>query len=329
MSKICDCEGADRAYVIINPDSPDRKEVLSLSPPICHEEETTNNLVYWGNGTETLGEYSAPKDVAIATPNCGETSSLILVDWGNGDIDELTGEKWISSSIPRARAKAAGFNFSRSGCDLVEIFINFSPYDPAKTYSITFSLFGGGQQSCGGTASQYRVLREDGVDINARIYYQEHTFRGSLVANSSLFYSVQALFAFNHVPVFEVLPPLKRVTSIESGEFSERATNVSPIISTSSPTFSIDITYADNTTEDFPLDSCPEWVRVKGLTKLIISDIGGILQEFSPYNGDPIKLQCGDRQCPPETCCNPCEGSALNCCYDENGKLIDSFTRRS
>ena len=45
MSKVCDCNGFEKAYLTINPDSVDRKEILSLNPPICREEKQNLLLV--------------------------------------------------------------------------------------------------------------------------------------------------------------------------------------------------------------------------------------------------------------------------------------------
>ena len=41
MSKVCDCHDSDKAYAIINPDSVNREEILSLNPPICREIKQT------------------------------------------------------------------------------------------------------------------------------------------------------------------------------------------------------------------------------------------------------------------------------------------------
>ena len=52
----CDCSGASRAYVIVNPNSVNRREILSLNPPICHDVKTKGLLI---NGSP----WTAPKEI--------------------------------------------------------------------------------------------------------------------------------------------------------------------------------------------------------------------------------------------------------------------------
>lgn len=265
MSKICDCEGADRAYVIINPDSPDRKEVLSLNPPICRDQV--------------------------------QEAEEIRVDWGNGDIDILLGSTWkleyqqwiyffrgISSTKYALNRSAwssspsfvlGGYGFSRDFVPLYEAFgYSSSPLTPPPS-------------------------QRDNANFMPSAFFDGRRIYSYACSNPEL--GSFGLYAIRD-------PNAISSNLLASGISCRVVTDLA------------DTSYRDRDT--------PPDVSFAGGEFLVITDNGGELFRI-PLNNQQIDVQCGDRQCPPETCCNPCEGSALNCCYDENGKLIDSFIRRS
>ena len=242
MSIVCDCSGDEKAYLIINPDSVDRQEILSLNPPICYEIKQTLFI----DGEPFIAEQPlAPDNPYIVGPYEEEGTNAGWIKWEN-------------------------YYFGYSSGYI------FRPYNINVYESGRYRIYGFG-------VAYYSRGR-----LICRLYST-----GRELTNSGRSYVIQPA---------DVTPDC------------------------TSDKCSLTINYLDGSTFNYGEVPCD--VTVTQTNKLEISDNSGILKTIDLYGGEPLAFQCGERECPPETCCNPCEGSALNCCYDDAGRLIDSFVRR-
>ncbi|AFY39901.1 hypothetical protein Lepto7376_3725 [[Leptolyngbya] sp. PCC 7376] len=249
MTKVCDCENAEKAYLIINPDSPDRQEILSLNPPICREIKTILSI----DGDVFIGSQALD-------PNNPYTVGIFEPEGTTGG--------WVKWSV---------YYFG------LAIGYVYKPKHVNVVINGRYHIFGEG--SWDGRYCRF------GAAAAAGGTYPGY---GHSMTNAGRPYTIEPA---GFIP--DCTPEVCGLT----------------------------INYLDGSTFDYGEVPCD--VDITKFETLEISDNSGILKTIDPYGGEPLAFQCGDRECPPETCCNPCAGSALNCCYDENGRLIDSFIRRT
>ena len=248
MSNVCDCIEEEKAYLIINPDSVDKQEILSLNPPICYEEKSILSI---------NGEMFAP----------GQTLNPSNPYTVGPYEEEGTTGGWIRWSVYYF-GFASGYIYKPTHINVV---IN-------NRYHIFGEMaYGGGR--CW-PAPPFGT---------AYAGYSGRSFTNS-----------------------------GRPYSIEPADFIP---NCSP------NACGLTLNYLDSSTFNYGEVPCD--VEISQSQRLEISDNSGILKTIDPYAGATLAFRCGERECPPETCCKPCTGSALNCCYDDAGKLIDSFVRRA
>ena len=263
MTKVCGCGESEKAYAIINPDSVDRKEILSLNPPICYQIR----------------------------------SNALLID---GDI--LIGNKELAPVAPYSLVQDSSLNthFSGGQCEGQTYFVFLYSIVGTSNFSDLVIV----QGKILGTTINWNGTPEDPRPFGIlHVSPQANAPDGQIIRGRNI-----NLTDFGIEGVFSQTPD-------HCGD-PEPAGGCTLILN-----------YFDSTTTSQSFaNTCPE--SIIPINNLEIIDSSGVLYNFAPYEGDVIRLQCDVRQCPPETCCNPCAGSAFNCCYDENGTLIDSFIRR-
>ncbi|QCS50309.1 hypothetical protein FEK30_13250 [Picosynechococcus sp. PCC 11901] len=319
----CDCSGASRAYVIVNPNSVNRREILSLNPPICHDAKTKGLLI---NGSP----WTAPKEIQSWTPE--QQQGGIRVDWGGGDVDILTGETWESAAWIEAIgsfSQAMSSAYNPPECGAIQ----------CKSGTIGFRFFGelsGGLTPIRGNRVSnpycgnhwYWTYENAGVVVSFTDWikyspcdtrnYPEKAWNVGNPGWVQVYMSVGG---------FSLSPYGWKITS-NTGDSSTRGGHPDPPdVSLLNGDCILTITFVDNTTQDLTYDECP---TVEPLQCLEISDQGGVLADICPYNGEQIAFQCDERKCPPETCCELECGGGRVCCYGPNsGTAIDSFIRRT
>ena len=323
MSKVCDCEGSDKAYLIINPGSVNRQEILSLNPPICREPKEIGLSI---NGTIfPVQEELDPVSPYTLIPQDGG----LEVDWGGGDIDILDGETATVEAVNNWVVVSRGGwsdNHGGNGCSSgvkISDLVIFRPF----LYALSGFTNQLGSVVVPDKFQFLSVRSNDAVLASASAgdtmgctkFHLGGCHFGQVFVNgagpfNSGFLKVEYLFEGY------------RVTS-NTGDVSERETSTPPDVALVTEGCILTINHLSGSTFNYGQVPCNS--QIFPVSGLEISDLSGVLFSFVPYNGEPFEINCEERQCPPETCCNPCEGSALNCCYDENGRLIDSFIRRT
>ena len=261
MSRVCDCSDSEKAYLIINPESVDRQEILSLNPPICRDV--------------------IPKALSIN----GEILVFNQEIDANNPFSLLPTEGTIpAGNWYRIRGFVKRSNGTTAGVTSSVIFFNpvGQPFIEGNRIRGTAQTTTTNEASFCPTISSTQITR---TGINASF---------GVDATKSPFWVLDRV--------------CDAVNWLDEG---------CPLV----------LNYADGNTFDYGQIPCDASISL--IDVLEISDNSGILTTIAPFNNQSFVFQCGERECPPETCCNPCEGSALNCCYDENGKLIDSFVRRT
>ncbi|AFY39885.1 hypothetical protein Lepto7376_3709 [[Leptolyngbya] sp. PCC 7376] len=324
MTKICDCENAEKAYLIINPDSPNRQEILSLDPPICRDIGTSGLLV---NDIEVLREKELDSDhpyrllsgsISYEKQTTGETIEVLGAKSFRLSLDKTLKTFLMPSSCQGiVNAESYGYllgdnysfsyTYAGSGHGTNRWFTFVTEEDITRPFSIDYDRFfttPNRPSSCPTRLSFYNGTFP--VDFDKRAYSSHSHNYGNMPHNP----------LFQEYPVWEFFDEGGLLIMYEHDIIGSPASAGCELI----------FYYADGTTETLTYEECP---NVSVLKCLEVSDQGGILTKICPYDGADPLFQCGDRQCPPETCCNPCAGSALNCCYDEQGRLIDSFVRRT
>lgn len=420
MTKICDCADAAKAYFILNPDSVNREEILSLNPPLCYEER--NNALSIDGVIKTFSKEILSTQ---SIPQNGEDQSvsylIMLSNWFMGGNEygaysgsffypkrlKLTDLIYVSSSffsdkIIVAMVGAPSYPYPYYGyvaaefADLsgAKFYVLIAQTSPINAYfnintltikdvtndwvyyqnrysegsvfnlgqSFSYSLsnwnssgtefggFGGSFSSPEPCSVEDLIVFRGGYSGGASIFYNAMAVYGYPVSaygylgillrgqnTSQLYLAVISQFVYSFsINTFTLTSSIIHhqapwndgghgtiLNPISNGLTNYEGNKNNPTIGNGCI---LRINYTDSTKTELFYPQCPTVTTVKNLE---VSDLSGVLKDFTNYKGDPFVVQCGDRQCPPETCCNPCEGSALNCCYDENGKLIDSFIRRT
>lgn len=304
--KICGCEDAEKGYVILNPDSPDRREILSLNPPVCHEIISKSLDI---DGVI----YTFKKKIRDWTTT--PLPSRLRVDWGVLGVDLIDGSAYSRTSSIVWKS--------------VKIFDKPAPQDYGTAqgayefHPIAGKDLWGCWEYGGGNFYPFLSISSIGIGV---AYYMS----GGQGWVAMYYLNGQGQSGANPdtvgVSIRERANEIK-ITS-NAGGISSRTTSTDPIISVIDGNCGLVVDFADNTQSSLiEFSQCPQ--NIKKIETLEVSDTAGILEEITPAPIGEIAFQCGERECPPETCCNPCEGSALNCCYDGNGRLIDSFIRRT
>ncbi|WP_152550973.1 hypothetical protein [Picosynechococcus sp. NKBG042902] len=309
----CDCSGADKAYVIVNPNSVNRREILSLNPPICHDVKTKGLLI---NGQPFTGW----GEIQSWTTEL-QSGSGIEVDWGGGDIDILPGETWGISSFGLYSVTISAYGGSQTATTPNVISSAGSFGRTALSISQLCALDApiisgnvGTLRACDNCArfnisSQWMITTDGGIARTTSGAY--------LGANCN-----------NGIPsISAVLTSSSTKVTTNTGATSTRQTTSNPLVSLQPGDCILTITYTDGKTQTLTYPECP---TVEPLQCLEVSDQGGVLDDICPYNGEQIAFQCDERKCPPETCCELECGGGRVCCYGPNsGTAIDSFIRRT
>lgn len=259
-----------------------------------------DRLVIWGTGNNTEGRYLASKDVSGAA--IAQSGGGILVDWGAGDTEVLTGQTWDTSQ--------------QDGTHIV------SGVSPGSCPSWFKRPSGGGGYAC-------RAIPRTGVVLGSTVFrnsapypsvfttgFEETDCLPRTPGASNLYYvagssnegNFSYLFTWSNTacsPIFNLvsLTPvvLSYTVTTNTGETSTRNSPASvPSISLIPNSCAIAITFADGTSKEIPLESCPDWIQTK------------------PLNS-----------CPDGTV-KECQHGATVCCYgcvDGRLTLIDSFNK--
>lgn len=346
----CDCEGSDRAYLIVNPGSPDRREILSLNPPICHDTKTKALLI---NGQ--LQIFS--KEILNTSLSGGGSGGGVQVDWGGDDVDILPGSTWTSTPSTISDwffgtlfegsfgsyhanwtqvnpgspgALAAGQRNIKAVCGPPRC---GEPSLPALT---TAPFYNSGNKPfsvevVGATSTQVRTCTVNPTTSctfitrgGLKVTYDGVVVRNDTNATPQAFTPIRILKVTRRAATGNTW-----TVTTNAGATSVRAQqNEAEISLLDAQPCKLTITFTDNTIQEIEYgEECPTVTPVECLE---VSDLGGILEEICPYNGGPIAFSCQERKCPPETCCElDCEGGRV-CCYGpDSGAAIDSFIRRT
>lgn len=254
-----------------------------------------DRLVLWSGG----GRYVASKDVATAQKT--EIPGGVLVDWGGGDTETLTGGTWTISDSDFLEEIPVG---AYTGAGRVQLFSGGSPslyFDFEGSISFLSSCVNGG----------FYVFKVSGgwVSRNGGAFWgcgsPQYAYNK---ADTRLFKrcappQIEGGYNFSDSSGglgsrITVNTCGKKVTT-DTGAISERDSDSNPNVSLLAGNCAIAVTFADNTTLDIPLGYCPDWVKVM------------------PANS-----------CPPDTC-HECVHDEQKCCYslanDNTLKLIDRF----
>ena len=340
----CDCEGSDRAYVIVNSGSPDRREILSLNPPICHDTKTKALLI---NGQ--LQTFS--KEIINTSLSGGGSGGGVRVDWGNGDVDILSGETWnVSATRPGAWfLKTRAYAVFSNVCRCTSFLYTFAP----TVVGLRFNAGPAGAGSCDPwpveAIPQTATVASD-PNIQPTVTFTSSSIslqctnagvaQPNNIGTATVTWSNGVTLTANNVPQNPILGPNPTpyyltqtnntyTVTTNTGQVSQRTQRLRPIIDLleADPCI-LTITFDDNTTQEIEYgEECPD---VSPIQCLEVTDQGGVLADICPYKGEPIAFSCDERKCPPETCCELDCGGGRVCCYGpDSGAAIDSFIRRT
>ncbi|WP_148293463.1 hypothetical protein [Picosynechococcus sp. NKBG15041c] len=318
----CDCEGSDRAYLIVNPSSLDRREILSLNPPICHDTKTKALLI---NGQ--LQTFS--KEILSTSLSGGSSGGGVRVDWGGGDVDILPGETWGRQTNTSNQTIATGglsYNLKlqlsscQSGSNVVDLsVVNQAALDSSGFVNSTGTMtINPGYKVSGGGSNPFSLTGPG--TITCQRFHKHNCEWGRISLNGGAFRNAGSATVSGSVTT-------KTITT-NTGASSSRNTNIDPDVSLLPDPCVLTIAFTDNTTKEIEYgETCPD---VSPIQCLEVTDQGGVLADICPYKGEPIAFSCDERKCPPETCCElDCEGGRV-CCYGpDSGAAIDSFIRRT
>ncbi|NJN74226.1 MAG: hypothetical protein HC799_16200 [Limnothrix sp. RL_2_0] len=240
------------------------------------------DIVYWGNGDLTEGEYEAPKDVSSAA-----IAKQTTVAWNGGIGDSLTGiadptvvlgEKVFEIEYDRWRAGTfrghwiVGWQLSAAELPIGGISMETS--SPSRNTSISkvesYSSVGGSPStvypkntwSRSNPSQNWRFTLNSGIVAGHRFVEASRSDLRNWTAQN-----VQQRLLN------------KYLVETDSGQSVSRFSISAPNIFSQC---AIAITYADNTSKEIPLSSCPEWVRVRS-------------DEECPEN--TCRIDCGDHYC--------------------------------
>jgi len=275
-----------------------------------------DRLVIWGNGSQVLGRYNASKDVASAA--IAQLPGGIKVDWGPLGVDVIPGDDW---SITNTENQATGYSFyganwRMNGNDFGAWGDSFSY---GKRLGVNGVRYAANSFFLGKTVlrifpplslneSVYGYVGIEFFDSAGNLYYwiiartfpqnAPWTIFGMSVSIGGL--SVISQNLSNGQTPAVMNPPVYLIVTSNTGASSQRQTTLSPSVSILPAGCEIALTFADNSTKQIPLDSCPEWVQLKA-----------------------------PNACPDGTI-KQCDHGATTCCYAcVNGRLtlIDSFNK--
>lgn len=249
------------------------------------------DIVYWGNGDQTLGEYSAPKDVAIAERNCesslswdsgqvsGQNATYSLKEpcikasfisncvpnrqntntWNYVFMSQTLG-RWLNSSDVLGTVGLSGSCFQSSPYGLIVNGVNYGRN--GNDYVKFFSTYGNGDPFTDGDGDPYIGGQKHSSLSPTRGGVSLSLIEGKIIISGA-------------------------DDPSEDGEFNL----IDPSSIQSEDIKAIAITYSDGTSEELPLNTCPEWVRIRS-----------------------------DEECPEDTCRVECEDHY--CCYGCDGKPV-------
>ncbi len=310
------------------------------NPPISYSLATSSfDVVYWGVESETLGEYVAPKDVSTAS--IIQLPRGIQVDWGNGDIDILTGETWSISTSQNWKLFTTLIYDGSYSCSVVNQWygaagfsrhLGAAGYPPSGKDWRAKILTEGTNQLRGTSAVQSSdrgwrlgVAVRDGVCPNKDGWNTNcWVVDGNGNRIFSYAYKSNSVTYRDYVQI--EISITKTTVTTDTAETSERE-DKTPNISVIDGNCAIAITYTDNTTEQIPVDSCPEWVNVRTETtyNLAIADSTGTIGTFE-YEVQPIDFvaTCFDYSFPTANyaCQGECpSGTEFQCVCPTNNTL--------
>ena len=221
------------------------------------------DVVYWGKEEKVLGEYSAPKPVIHTIKNCD-----LKIDWGSQGIDILSGDVTeIIHSQPQIKSCVYGILF------------NGVNYGTPPCHSLDFSwdlsqelpINNGIKIINGSNLGRFEELRNSknsfdavwkgvaGVNTIIRELYQGGKYWGVVHGGSARAGGREPITYTSETFELDYSQQVRTVMTT-TGESSSRQSQNNPQISKSG---AIAITYDDSTTEEIPLSSCPEWVRIR------------------------------------------------------------------
>ncbi|ANV84621.1 hypothetical protein AWQ21_09625 [Picosynechococcus sp. PCC 7003] len=329
----CDCSGASRAYIIVNPNSVNRREILSLNPPICHDLKTKGLLI---NGSP----WTAPKEIQSWDPNQPQnvlrykkhTGAWVELPFLSYSIVNRTGysEEVCRFTVPLNSPAYQTF-YPRAGM----------PYTLWAEGRGVFSADGSQCDAVYASTNNWQsrfIVSEIGLNVNgARRFFQGGIEPApSVYGRGQNYFSSPVSVRFDDVAYEDNSGSLILAVFIEGNhtrlrvqKLDETFVEFADFVEYSVVTGDclLTITYTDGSTQELTYPECP---TVEPLQCLEVSDQGGVLTDICPYNGEQIAFQCDERKCPPETCCELECGGGQVCCYGpDSGAAIDSFIRRT
>lgn len=259
-----------------------------------------DRLVIWGNGSQTLGRYNAPKDVASAGKTC---EGFIAFNFG-AFVISLPGNTGFATTIPKSPINAGVFvsrYWFKEGC-YFSYDINACPaYSSYPRRSIVIKNNSVGEFSffrmgfCSAIFNGHTPNRGHFIQIARTTSPPPYDHEASGIPDATVF-----------EPGWELVGDYQLISESDVWKIWTDEAPAPKYYPASSPPVmtggedAISLTFADNSTKQIPLESCPEWVQVK------------------PANA-----------CPDGTV-RQCDHGATTCCYGcDNGRLIliDSFNK--
>jgi hypothetical protein len=261
------------------------------------------DIIYWGNGGVTAGEYTAPKEVASVA--IVQLPGGVEVNWAGGIVDILPGTSATVTPIYSKRVEAWRITvdvFYASGSASGLLFVanqvvNFnSRVFPPAGFQMLYVPVGSNWSSFfyfpnigRNTTSQPVTYEGISVQTSAPVTTNDTPYNHAIgfYGNRTTKLEFKNLRNLQFVSVVSSGSLSGYRVTTDTGAFTERNITTSPTWSPLTGGCAVAIAYADSSTEQIPLSECYQWARFRD-----------------------------DQDCPEGTCTVDCADH--RCCYDPN-----------